>query len=145
MKKASPKKVLPKMSSKKVQKKMSPKKPKKVSPKKKVQKVSPKKKVQKVSPKKGGGSFNKNIAKKIVTQDKNKENLLDLCDKLFKNTEFEEQYTKMKTRKDKDPKVAEYEVINLCKNSALSTLGQKSPVQAKKFNYPSQKPWWKFW
>ena len=50
----------------------------------------------------------------------------------------------MKTRKDKDPKVAQYEVINLCKNSALATIGAKSPIKNKQMKYPT-KPWWKFW
>jgi hypothetical protein len=52
---------------------------------------------------------------------------LRLCDSYFKNTEFEEQYQKMKTRKDMDPKQAKYEAIAVCKSSARATIGAKAP------------------
>jgi hypothetical protein len=97
---------------------------------------------------KGGKQKNldKKIAQEIINQEQkgNEEKLVGLCDSYFKNTEFEEQYQKMKTRKDKDPKVAKYEAINVCKNSALATIGAKSPIKKKQMKYPT-KPWWQFW
>jgi hypothetical protein len=89
----------------------------------------------------GGAALDKNIAASIIDQQdiQNKEKLLELCDKLFKNTDYEEQYTQMKNRKAKDPNVAQYETINLCKNAALGAIGQKSPIKDKKFDYPKKK------
>jgi hypothetical protein len=116
---------------------------KKVSVKRKspIRRKSIKRKSQKGGKQK---KLDKKIAQEIINQEENEEKLVGLCDKYFKNTEFEEQYQKMKTRKDKDPKVAKYEVINLCKNSALATIGAKSPIKKKQMKYPT-KPWWKFW
>jgi hypothetical protein len=48
-------------------------------------------------------------------------------------------YIGHKNRKAKDPNVAQYETINLCKNAALGAIGQKSPVKEKKFDYPKKK------
>jgi hypothetical protein len=89
----------------------------------------------------GGGQLNEKIARSIIEQQdvQNKEKLLQLCDELFKNTDYEEQYTLMKNRKAKDPNVGQYETINLCKNAALGAIGQKSPVKDKKFDYPKKK------
>jgi len=111
----------------------------KASPKRRsARKASPKRRsARKASPKRrrrmigGGIGLNPSIAKKIIGES-DKSNLDNLCDQLFKGTEYEQQYQQMKHRKDKDPKVAEYEVMNLCKNSALAAVGQKSPTETKK-------------
>ena len=75
--------------------------------------------------------FNKDIARKIAIEEQDQSILLDLCDEMFKQTDFEQDYIKMKSRKDKDPQLIEYEAINLCKNSALAALGEKSPLSPK--------------
>lgn len=164
----STKKVSPKDKKRSVKQKKV-RSTKKVSLKKKSKKVLLKKKskkkhsVSKKTNKKYGGatsSLDKNIAQLIVNlDDKDDIKLNELCDQFFKNTVYEEQYMKMKSKKlgsddIKKKMTAKYEVENLCKNSALAIIGQKSPtspVDKTKFKKvelpsPTTKKWmlWPF-